>query len=43
MVMIPKNDKARKIAKRVMKGKGIELPKPTKVKKDILTGPYLQH
>lgn len=43
MVMIPKNDKAKKIAKQVMKGKGIELSKPSKVKKDVLKGPYLQH
>lgn len=43
MVMIPKNDKARKIAKRAMRQKGVAQPKPSKVKKEILDGPYLQH
>ena len=43
MVMIPKNDKARKIAKRAMQQKGIAPVKQTKPKKDLLKGPYLQH
>lgn len=43
MVMIQKNDKARKIAKKVMRGEGVALPKPSKVDKKLLQGPYLQH
>ena len=43
MVMIPPEGKARKIAKQVMKGKGVDLPKPQKMEKVKVTGPYLQH
>lgn len=43
MVMIPKNDKARKIAKRAMQQKGIAQPKASKTSKSLLNGPYLQH
>lgn len=41
--MIPKNDKAQKVKKAVLKGKGVEVPKASSVPKDLLKGPYLQH
>lgn len=43
MVMIRKRDKAQKIAEKVMKQKGIKVPKTPKMDKTTLTGPYLQH
>lgn len=42
MVMLPPKGKARKIAEKVMKQKGIELPKKGK-SKIVLQTPYLQH
>ena len=43
MVMIRKDDKAKKISKIVLAQKGVQQPKASKVKKDLLQGPYLQH
>lgn len=43
MVMIRANDKAKKIAEKVMKNKGIKISKGTKVKSTKLDTPYLQH
>jgi len=42
--MLPPPGKARKIAKKVMKGTGIDMPKAKKIQKTKdLTGPYLIH
>ena len=43
MVMIQKDDKAKKIAKKVMAQKGVKQPKSSKMNRDLLKGPYLQH
>lgn len=43
MVMIRPKGKAEKIAKRVMKGRGVKIQNPKKPEKKVLTGPYLQH
>jgi hypothetical protein len=43
MVMIQPAGKAKKIAIRVLKGKGIDKPKSNKIEKKKLEGPYLQH
>lgn len=43
MVMIRPKGKAEKIAKQVMKGKGVKIETPKKPQKTTLTGPYLQH
>jgi hypothetical protein len=43
MVMIRPKGKAEKIAKQVMKGKGVKIDTPKKPEKKTLTGPYLQH
>lgn len=43
MVMLRAAGKAQKIAKKVMKGKGIEVRKQSGVKKSQLQTPYLQH
>lgn len=43
MVMIQPDGKSRKIARKVLKGKGVEKPKRNVVQKSKLTGPYLQH
>lgn len=43
MVMIRKNDKAYKVAKSVMKGKGIKVRSPSQNIKTKNTGAYLQH
>ena len=41
--MIRPSGKARKVAKQVMKNKGVKVDKPVKMEKTTLTGPYLQH
>lgn len=43
MVMIRPKGKAEKVAKQVMKGKGVAIKVPKKPQKTALTGPYLQH
>lgn len=43
MVMLRPKNKATKIAKQVMKNKGVKVPTPVKMEKTTLTGPYLQH
>ena len=43
MVMIRPSGKAAKIAKQVMKGKGVKVQTGQKMQKTELTGPYLQH
>lgn len=45
MVMIRPGGKPQKIAEKVMKNKGVKLPKKKKNEneKSLLTGPYLQH
>lgn len=43
MVMLRPGGKAQKIAEKVMKNKGVKIPKKKKMEKTVLTGPYLQH
>lgn len=43
MVMLREAGKAQKIAEKVMKGKGIKVPKPKAYEKIKLQTPYLQH
>lgn len=43
MTMIRKNDKAAKIAKRVLKNKGVKVQAGVKLQKKPLDTPYLQH
>lgn len=43
MVMIQPDGKSKKIAVKVLKGKGVAKPKKNTVQKTKLTGPYLQH
>jgi hypothetical protein len=43
MIMIRPNSKAKKIAEKVLKGKQVRTEMFNKVKKEKLTGPYLQH
>lgn len=43
MVMLRPKGKAQKIAKQVMKNKGVKVEDSSKMKKTTLTGPYLQH
>jgi hypothetical protein len=43
MVMLRPPGKPQKIAERVMKGKGIKVPKPSSMEKMPPTTPYLQH
>ena len=43
VVMIRPGGKPQKIAEKVMKSKGVKLPKKKKMEKTALTGPYLQH
>jgi hypothetical protein len=43
MVMIRPNDKAKKIAERVLKGKAVKVEGTKKMDKKTLQGPYLQH
>lgn len=43
MVMIRPKGKAQKVAKKIMRGKGVKIDLPKKPEKTILTGPYLQH
>lgn len=43
MVMLRAKDKAQKIAEKVLKNKGIDVPNPRAHEKLKLKGPYLQH
>jgi hypothetical protein len=43
MIMLRPGGKAKKIADKVMKSKNVKLPPPKAMKKEALTGPYLQH
>ena len=43
MVMLRPKGKPQKIAERVMKGKGIKVPKATSNTKPTIETPYLQH
>jgi hypothetical protein len=43
MVGLRPGGKAQKIAEKVMKNKGVVIPKKKKMEKTVLTGPYLQH
>jgi hypothetical protein len=43
MVMIRPGGKPQKIAEKIMKSKGVKIPKKKKMEKTALTGPYLQH
>lgn len=41
--MIRPAGKPQKIAEKIMKQKGVKIPKKQKMEKIALTGPYLQH
>ena len=41
--MLRPKGKAQKIAKQVMKDKGVKVVDPKKMEKTTMTGPYLQH
>jgi len=43
MIMIRPGGKPQKVAEKVMKGKGVKVPKKKQMEKTVLTGPYLQH
>ena len=43
MVMLRPPGKARKIAERVMKDKGVKVPASDRMEKVRVNGPYLQH
>lgn len=43
MVMIRPKGKAQKIAKAVLKGKGVDVKGTSKMEKTKVNGPYLQH
>ena len=43
MVMLRPKGKAQKVAKQVMKNKGVKVEESQKMEKTTLTGPYLQH
>ena len=42
-MMLRPPGKAYKVAKKVLKQKGISVPKPNAMQKTKVTGPYLQH
>lgn len=43
MVMLKPPGKAQEVAKKVLKEKGIKVPKKSGIQKTTITGPYLQH
>jgi len=43
MIMLRPGGKPQKVAEKVLKSKGVKVPKKPKMEKIALTGPYLQH